>query len=445
MKRFVGDPLSEANLKQMLKLASEGANTKIKTREGTQVEFKESFNFASLALYIRTMAAFANARGGYIFFGITDKPRKLKGLAGAHLSQFDDLDRAKLTDGLNEHFSPEIQWDAGLFKLAGKTLGAIYVYESERKPVVAKKTFQIDSRKNVQEGDILYRYNSRSEKIKFPELNRLIIDSREREAKALLDHFRTVIEAGASNAVILDLSQSEARGPNGQQILLDEELVESINFIREGEFNEKEGAPALKLVGEIAPAHKVALTADTILYSAITAEDVIEHFLEQDPTKSPESFIRAVAAGTSAFLPIHFYRKNAGWSVAHTINEVQQDRAHRAAKTKLIERLESGDTMETPPPSPLSTHKSSKAKIAYLDQLKRQDQTLIGVPTAKEARWLLEAIRSLSDTEIRGSFDYLCNVISDCFDTYYAAEKDLADPLRRACCRIDFAQFGSEP
>ncbi|WIM68712.1 ATP-binding protein [Corynebacterium breve] len=137
-----GDSLllvTKSVLKSLLEVSSGGERITVKTREGTQKEFKESFSFGALPLYLRTMAAFANAKGGYIIFGVTDNPRSLKGLEGSHLDQFDNLDRAKLTDGLNEYFSPEIRWEAETFKLEGRTLGVIYVAESENKPGVTKK------------------------------------------------------------------------------------------------------------------------------------------------------------------------------------------------------------------------------------------------------------------------------------------------------------------
>lgn len=54
------------------------------------------------------MAAFANARGGYIIFGIIDNPRLALGLNGAARDSFDNLDQARLTAGLNDIFSPEL-------------------------------------------------------------------------------------------------------------------------------------------------------------------------------------------------------------------------------------------------------------------------------------------------------------------------------------------------
>ena len=42
----------------------------LKHRESKKIEFKKRFSFGSLGRYARSMAAFANAEGGYIIFGI---------------------------------------------------------------------------------------------------------------------------------------------------------------------------------------------------------------------------------------------------------------------------------------------------------------------------------------------------------------------------------------
>ena len=39
------------------------------------LEFKESFNLGNMDEYAKTMAAFANNRGGIIIFGVKDNPR----------------------------------------------------------------------------------------------------------------------------------------------------------------------------------------------------------------------------------------------------------------------------------------------------------------------------------------------------------------------------------
>lgn len=45
------------------------------SRESGWLEFKESFNWNSKDRYAKSIASFANNKGGYIVFGIKDKPR----------------------------------------------------------------------------------------------------------------------------------------------------------------------------------------------------------------------------------------------------------------------------------------------------------------------------------------------------------------------------------
>ena len=81
-------------------LTSEG---RLKSRESTTVEFKENFNMSNLAKYAKTMAAYVNNCGGYIIFGVRDRPRYLTGLSN---DNFENLDQAKFTAGINSLFSP---------------------------------------------------------------------------------------------------------------------------------------------------------------------------------------------------------------------------------------------------------------------------------------------------------------------------------------------------
>lgn len=158
------EPFSIAAKLNLIKLREPVTALHVLTRESSTKEFKENFTWGSIGLYARTMAAFANARGGYIFFGITDNPRIAVGLTDRARSDFDNLDQAKLTEGLNELYSPEIHWELGLVEMPmGRIVGAIYTFESDDKPVVAKKSYQQQNAKLV-EGDVLYRYNSRSER-----------------------------------------------------------------------------------------------------------------------------------------------------------------------------------------------------------------------------------------------------------------------------------------
>ena len=87
---FVANPLSADVLTGLFR-TSPMDPTRIINREGTSIEFKESYNHGGMAQYFKTIASFANNAGGYIIFGIGDKPRKLLGLKEKNLRQFEDL------------------------------------------------------------------------------------------------------------------------------------------------------------------------------------------------------------------------------------------------------------------------------------------------------------------------------------------------------------------
>jgi len=55
-------------------------SNRIIARESGWLEFKESFNWMSKDKYAKSMAAFANHKGGYIIFGVKNQPRELVGL-----------------------------------------------------------------------------------------------------------------------------------------------------------------------------------------------------------------------------------------------------------------------------------------------------------------------------------------------------------------------------
>ena len=105
------------------------------SRESSWLEFKESFGFQSLGKYIRSAGAFANAKGGYIVYGVANAPHKLIGMKD---DRFNELDPEKLTAFLNEHFDPEIEWDRHLHELDGKVFGILCFHECRNKPVICR-------------------------------------------------------------------------------------------------------------------------------------------------------------------------------------------------------------------------------------------------------------------------------------------------------------------
>jgi hypothetical protein len=212
-------------------------------REGSSLEFKEAFNWGSKDKYAKTMAAYANNNGGYIVFGVTNHPRRLVGMAG---SGFENLDEATVTAYLNATFAPQILYEKFVLTIQNVKVGCLYTHVSEEKPVMP-----IKNDGDIKEAEIYYRYNARSEKIKFPELQALLREVITKERKSWMSVFERVAKIGPSNAGIMDVLRGSIEGEH-QRLLIDRKLVPKLRFITEGKFEQK-GKPVLKLVGDVQP------------------------------------------------------------------------------------------------------------------------------------------------------------------------------------------------
>jgi predicted HTH transcriptional regulator len=177
---------------------------RLTSRENGRLEFKESFNLANIDAYAKTATAFANAQGGYIVFGVKDKPRQLLGLKSDHFATFD---AAKLANALNERFSPEIHWEAHACEIRGYKVGILYFAEAKQKPVICTRNGS-----GLQTGAIFYRYRGRSEAIRYPELRRIIEEEKARERELWMRQLRRMSEVGVDHIGLLDLHSGEVTG-----------------------------------------------------------------------------------------------------------------------------------------------------------------------------------------------------------------------------------------
>jgi len=218
-------------------------------REQKDLEYKESFNLNGLAEYFRDFAAFANNVGGYIIFGVTDSPRRLKGLTKKSLAQFRKIDEEKISGFINEHFAPYIDWEMDTIKVRGHIFGVLYAYPSGSKPVICKKG---DDRKYLKNGEVYYRYAGRTEVIQYSELANIIEGRIKENNEQWLKKVKRIGESGPEHVGILDTASGILESKGGS-LLIDKELIKEINFIKEGNFDEKKGAKTLKLIGSVKP------------------------------------------------------------------------------------------------------------------------------------------------------------------------------------------------
>lgn len=426
-------PFSQEDLNEIFKISPVDPERVI-SRESSNLEFKESFGWASLPKYLKTSAAYANTKGGYIVFGIANKPHRLCGLSGANLRLFEDIDPEKMSRNFNDHFAPEIEWSIQEYELQGKIFGLLYIHEAKDKPVVCTK----DSGKHLKESDIYYRYRGRSERIKYSELRTILEAKRESEQRLWMRHLENIARIGVREAGIFDLHTGSVTGAGGS-FLIDESLLSQLAFIKEGEFSEVKGKPALKLIGEVEPmaGSVIGTTKKQIVKTkGIRTADIVLNALNQNDVPEPDEYIKQICFESTAFLPVYYFIKKSGMSLEKTVEVLEGVVSRSATRGKLIERLKSGNTQELAIPNGSSAAATKKRKYAEALRSNKVSADLTG----QELVYCLQAIRGLVADEIKSNSKYIRELLRNWFNKHYASAKGpLADNLRRSICWVDEA------
>jgi hypothetical protein len=346
------DPFSSKELNKIFKVSASNP-LRLISRESTWLEFKESFNTFSLLKYAKAIASYANKEGGYIIFGVKDNPRDIVGLNN---DNFEKIDSAHISKKLNEHFSPEIVIDMQTYEYKELKIGIIYVFKSNNKPIICKKSVNESANKLLlREGSIYYRYGGKNEVIKYEELVNILNKKQELENKAWLKTIGKIAKVGVNNVGILDILNGKITTSNNATLLLDESLIKNLKFIQEGEFSETEGAPTLKLVGEfktidnkVLQPTKFIKTLDPIV---LNDQLVIESFLKQEKLDSPLSFIETICNYQIKYMPFYYFlyleqQNNINFNKKNAMDYIKRIKDARKGKDYLFDRLTNDDNFK---------------------------------------------------------------------------------------------------
>ncbi len=428
------NPLSAEKLTSIFRTSPKDP-LRIINREGTTIEFKESYSHAGMAQYFKTMAAFANNVGGYIIFGVGDKPRRLLGLKDKHLNQFEDLKVEDLTNNLCEYFSPEIRWEHCTFEYKEMRFGVIYTHPLEHKPCICKKMYDSqDTKYTLKEGDIYYRYGGRSERIHYEELSAIIDASRRLEEQNWMRFLKRAAKIGIENASLLDLGSGELYGKS-DSVVIDKDLLSKIVFIKEGEFVEKKGAPTLRLIGDVKiveSGRMIVKEASKKVVKAIEPGDIVRSFLTSKVLDDPMEYLRAICLASSGNFPCYFLIRQAGESIDDAIKMLEKNTSRGKAKKQLIERLNGKYIDETRVTD--SGTQASQIKLKYVKQWSSEKVDVI----EKELGYCLTALMSLDKECVITHETYIKETLIVLFDKYYEIATPIdAGNMRKAIARID--------
>jgi hypothetical protein len=239
-----GSPVSKKRLNELLPL-KKGSKTYLNITETDLIECKKSIN-----LPMKTVAAFANNNGGYIVAGVMDKTWQIVGVDEGRLAKFDFN---TFNQNIRSQLGIEIEIKREILEFGKKKVAVFHVSEAHTKPVIFCKAGD-----SVGEGHIYYRYVGEDRLISAADLQKIIEERIRKMSELVLNkHLSRILQVGIDNAAVMDLSTGEVEGKAGS-FYIDEKLLPNLEFIKEGEFVEKAGAPTLKLVGEVEISAKVA-------------------------------------------------------------------------------------------------------------------------------------------------------------------------------------------
>lgn len=394
------------------------------------VEFKESFNKAGIPEYGRTMAGFANARGGYMVFGVRNEPREIVGL---NSDQFFTLDPAITTNNLNEYFEPALAWKHHDIEVGGKRVGLIYVAEANRKPAICRKHKDRD----LREGAIYYRYQGRTQEIRPAELRQIMDAERQKVHDQWLETLSKIATVGLSQVGILDLNTGEVSGAKGS-FFIDEELLPKLRFIQEGRFVETGGEPALRLMGDLRPVGAAAVqpTQTVRVPRVICCVDLLVAFLQQDRVEEPIQWVKAICNGQSANFPVYYFLSQAKVSVAEAIVEVEDVITREVGKARLLKALREGRRYQ----KPKLDGDTEKAELRRELLGKLRNQTLTAQEVSANFDRSMEAILYLkkNSTDLSFVLDLLRTVG---LPRYSKMNGNQATRFRSAVCHLDEEWF----
>ncbi len=425
------DPFNKEALNKIFKLSPKHSD-RVVSRENSILEFKESFGLKSFGKYIRSAAAFANNRGGYLVYGIKNKPHILKGLTN---DAFESIDPEKISHFFNEHFDPEIKWERQIYEFKGKKFGIIYIYESQNKPVVCKKG--TDDGKSLKEGEIYYRYIARSQTIRYSELKELIEERRRAEQLLWFKHLKEIARIGIQDAGIFNLRSGKISAQGGN-LYIDESLLPQLAFLREGEFRETEGIPSIRLVGEaqiISGGSNLAQRPKVVKQVGIRGSDIILAFLKNEKLTDPKSYLTQICYENIAYYPFYFLLRQMKISKEKAKKIVSREPSTQVGKTKLLERMDADTRISQTMPSKKSEVGLRKLKIrSNLERNEFPNET-----DTKQLKEVLRMIRTLDRAKL--NINSVKRFLLGVFQKKYAKRDSvLNDEIRRAICYVDWLE-----
>lgn len=420
------NPIADKALRSFFTLGDDGV-WRCTSGETDEFECKENFNLRGFGKPLKTIAGFANHRGGYLFFGVKDKPDDFA-VCGLQDDRFTATDQNKFSQTIRAALQPTPRFRVTTLKLDALTVGVIYTEAHNSKPIIASKT-----EGELHEGFIYYRYPGETRPICYGDL-RTILDERDRQSReSIMPMVQRLLELGPQDAMIANLEDGQLEG--GQRsILIDPKSLEQIKFIREGEFDEVDGAPTLRVIGNAQTVPAEILSPIKTVREEITVDAILRNFIDSAAVEQPLSYFKQVSHEQGYTLPIFYYLHSAGQSRNEAAAMLKAYKNAREKSRKEIVKLLHGKRT-------LHIKLGGSRSVTFKHIITDVDTTITSSSQAKD---ICSALTGMTE-EDKSKLDIFHNLLQMSLAVWEAndADRDLLGYIRRAAARLDEVEYGA--
>lgn len=308
--------------------------------EGEDLECKQSF-YPDGRNWLRTAAALSNNEGGYIVFGVSDADKSGKYVVcGMANDRFSETDNSVISHILRDCFDPTPRFKKAELSISGMKIGFLYIQQHVSRPIISRR----NAKDEVREGEIYFRYNSESTRIKYSDL-RILMDDRDLRIRDQISSMMDrIMKLGPELSWVADIGESQLIDGK-TYIQIDDEIIRGLNFIKEGQFDEVEGAPAYKLVGHI---NREGVDQLSPLACPLP-NDMILDMHNGVCRASPIGYLNhALNAPYGKWMPIFYYLERGGISLSEFEEIINHSDAHNSRKEDFLARISEPDYSLSP-------------------------------------------------------------------------------------------------
>ena len=260
---------------------------------------------------------------------------------------------------------------------------------------------------------------------------------KEKESKKWINLFSKISKVGVDNIGLLNFNTGIFSAGNNS-VILDDQMLSNIKFIKEGEFNERKGIPTLNVIGNIELKQgKMVLAPEKLKVKGIRFSDIVIDFLEQKEVKNAIDYITQICHESSGYLPIYYYINKSNKSVSEIIDIIKNEVVRSQAKALLLKRLNTKQIDQ----EKIKSIGSSKYQYCNDIILHIKSYDIEYIEENYDIYKLLAAIITMSQKDINDCKDFLFRILKSYYIKNYQVDSRFANSFRKTICWIDEALY----